>query len=110
MYRNRNVDDYEVVYIGVAGSGPGGSGGISGRLERHSRLARHSNGGKSKRVEKDWTHYSMFEVHDNITREEIRELEAMLLAIFRHDPRVGLTNKQKGSRRLSVLRKELQWK
>src|SRR5438132_246122 len=57
--------------------------------------------------ERGWR--SMFEVHDNITREEIMELEAVLLAIFRYDPR-PLTNKQKGSRKLSLLRRKLVWK
>jgi hypothetical protein len=108
LYR-RNADDYEVVYIGVAGLGPGGTGGIRGRLESHSRSARRANR-RATKVAKNWTHYSMFEVHDNITREEIMELEAVLLAIFRHDPRVGLANKQKGSHKLYVLRNELHWK
>jgi hypothetical protein len=29
-------------------------------------------------------------VHDNVSREEILELESFLLAIFRHDPRIQL--------------------
>jgi hypothetical protein len=37
-----------------------------------------------------WTHYSIFEVHDNVTGDEIRELEGLLLRIFRHDPRIEL--------------------
>jgi hypothetical protein len=52
----------------------------------------------------------MFEVHDNITRDEIRELESLLLAIFRHDPRIALTNKQQGSTRLYRLRSKVLWK
>ena len=89
--------DYRVVYIGVAGLGKGGTGSIRSRLRSH----RHKR--------KDWTHFSIFEVHDNIMREEIRELEAVLLAIFRHDPR-PLTNKQKGSSKLSLLKSKLLWK
>ena len=45
----------------------------------------------------------------NVTREEIREFEALLVGIFRHDPRIGLTNKQKGSKKLYELRKSSQW-
>jgi len=97
LYKREGKKQYRVVYIGVAGLGKGGTGGIRGRLRSHP----------SKK--KEWTHFSMFEVHDNITREEIMELEAVLLAIFRHDPR-PLTNKQKGSRKLSLLRRKLLWK
>lgn len=52
------------------------------------------------RRKKDWTHFSFFEVHDNVTSDEIRELEALLLGIFRDDQRIELANKQKGSRKL----------
>jgi hypothetical protein len=76
-------------YIGIAGKG-----GIRGRLESHARHKRN------------WTHFSYFEVHDNISAEEIRELEALLLQIFRHDPRVHLSNVQTGSRKFSALRSE----
>lgn len=71
-------------YIGIAGIGKDGGGGIRGRLKSHQQK------------KKGWTHYSVFEVHDNVTREEIREFEALLLGIFRHDPRIGLSNKQTG--------------
>lgn len=95
--RNDASNEYEVVYIGVAGVGKDGGGGIRGRLKTHHRKKTH------------WTHYSAFEVHDNVTREEIREFEALLLGIFRRDPRIGLTNKQKGSKKLYELRKSSQW-
>jgi hypothetical protein len=81
-----------VVYIGVAGFGK--NNGIGGRLRSH-----HSD------YKKDWTHYSFFEVHDNISSEEIRELETFLLAIFCHDPRIELSNRTHGSQRLRNLRK-----
>lgn len=97
LYRKGSSGEYEAVYIGVAGIGKSGGGGIRGRLKSH-----HAN-------RKDWTDYSMFEVHDNVSREEIRELEALLLAIFRHDPRIKLANKQKGSKKLYQLRRSSQW-
>jgi len=104
---------YEVTYIGVAGLGPGGTGGIRGRLLRHFN-ARNGTSQKPQKLEgrndQNWTHYSMFEVHDNVTREEIRELETLLLAIFKHDRRVALTNKQLDSRKLIGLRSEKGWK
>ncbi len=89
---------FRVVYIGVSGVAKNPTSGIGGRLRQHNKS-------KTKR----WTHYSFFEVHDNISREEILELESFLLAIFRHDPRIDLDNKQKGSGRLAQLRRDDVW-
>jgi hypothetical protein len=97
LYRQRD-SDYEVRYIGVAGISPSGGGGIRGRLKSHAAKKR------------GWTHFSFFEVHDNILRDEIRELEALLLGIFRHDSRIQLSNMQKGSSKLYKLRGLTHWK
>jgi hypothetical protein len=78
LYNNRSAENHEVVYIGVAGLGKTGGGGVQSRLRMHNRRI------------KNWTHYSFFEAHDNVTSEEIRELEALLLGIFRDDPRIEL--------------------
>ncbi len=91
LYHKSAGNHYAARYIGVAGLGPTGGGGIRGRLKSHVH-----------RIKK-WSHFSFLEVHDNITREEIRELEILLLAIFRHDPHVKLANKQKGSKKLYQL-------
>jgi len=53
-------DRYRVLYIGASGLGKDGGGGIKGRPRSHNRR------------KKKWTHYSIFEVHDNITSDEIR--------------------------------------
>jgi hypothetical protein len=98
LYRKRGADRYETFYIGVAGLGATGGGGIRARLKSHD----------SRKPE--WTHFSMFEVHDNVTRDEIRDLESLLLGIFRHDDRIRLSNKQIGSRKLYELRKATLWK
>jgi hypothetical protein len=45
-------------------------------------------------------------VHDNVSREEILELESFLLAIFMHDPRVELENKLRSSKRLWKLKQK----
>jgi hypothetical protein len=92
----KGTKHYEVVYIGVAGLGK--AGGIKGRLCSHHRK------------KKGWTHYSFFEVHNNVFTEEIRELEALLLGIFRHDPRIKLLNMQTGSKKLNALRRTTAWK
>lgn len=85
---------YEVFYIGVGGVAKNATSGIGGRIKNHDK----------KKV--GWTHYSFFEVHDNISREEILELEALFLRIFRHDRRVKLDNVQLGSTVLRSLSKE----
>jgi hypothetical protein len=96
LYRKQG-EDFEVTYTGVAGLSLGGRSGICSRLKSH---ARHKKG---------WTHYSVFEVHDNVTREEIRELEALLLGIFRDDQRIGLVNMQLGSKALKRIRVGADW-
>jgi hypothetical protein len=99
LYDNFSPKEFRVVYIGVAGLGTSGGGGIRSRIKRHDR-----------KIKKKWTHYSLYEVHDNITRDEIRELEALLLSIFRDDKRILLTNKQTGSKKFTLLRRKSRWK
>ena len=77
---------YEVFYVGVASDSKNGTSGIRARIRTHH---------KTKKT--GWTHYSFFEVHDNVSREEILELEGLFLRIFRHDPRVKLDNVRLGS-------------
>ena len=96
LYKER-AGHYDVRYIGVAGLSVGGKSGVTSRLKSH---ARHKD---------DWSHYSVFEVHDNITSDEIRELEALLLGIFRDDRRVKLANTQLGSRKLRQIRVNASW-
>ena len=98
LYRQKPPEQFEVFYIGVAGLGDVSRGGIRSRLRNHVKK------------KPGWTHFSFFEVHDNVTSEEIRELEALLLGIFRHDRRIQLANKHSGSKRLAELRKAKHWK
>jgi hypothetical protein len=86
---------YEVFYIGVAGVSKDARSGISARIKNHHKTKKDG-----------WTHYSFFEVHDNVSREEILELEGLFLRVFRHDPRVKLDNKQLGSAILWKLSKD----
>jgi hypothetical protein len=44
-----------------------------------------------------------FEVHDNVSAKDIRELESLLLHIFRYDPRIEIANRQLGSSILAKL-------
>jgi len=87
--RRKKKKIFEVFYIGVGGISKKSKSGIGARIRSHQK------------TKNNWTHYSFFEVHDNVSREEILELEGLFLRIFRHDPRVRLDNKQMGS---SILR------
>jgi hypothetical protein len=94
---HRHKKIFEVVYIGVGGVSRTAKSGVGGRIQGHDKT-KHG-----------WTHYSFFEVHDNISREEILELEGLLLRIFRHDPRVELANVQLGSKAFRALSKKAAW-
>src|SRR5271168_1421288 len=77
--RRGKKETYEVFYIGVAGVSKNATSGIGGRIKDHDKTKKEG-----------WTHYSFFEVHDNVSGEDILELEGLFLRIFRHDPRVKL--------------------
>ena len=81
----RRKKTFEVFYIGVGGVSKKAKSGVEARIKSHDK------------TKEGWTHYSFFEVHDNVSRGEILELEGLFLRVFRHDPRVNLDNKQPGS-------------
>ena len=82
--------NFEVVYIGMAWAG---SGGIRTRLRKHRR-SKHGQ----------WTHFSVFEVWDNIRDEEIRELEGLFRHIYKRDSRANTLNAARGFKPLRKLR------
>ena len=84
---------YDVVYVGMAGRSA--NGGIVRRLRRHT-----------KQKPGLWTHFSVFEVWDNIREEEIRELEGILRHIYRSDIRANSLAKQKSFKRLTAVRND----
>lgn len=57
---NKEQENYNVVYVGMA---RGEKTGIRSRIERHAR---------SKRKGNYWTHFSIYEVHDNISEDEVK--------------------------------------
>lgn len=95
LYERGRGKRFDVCYIGIAGTGR--RAGIRSRIRSH--VAKKPG----------WTHFSFFEVHDNISAGEIRELEALLLQIFRHDPRIKLLNVHKGSGPFSKARGRSVW-
>ena len=71
-----------VVYVGMA---RGERSGIKGRLRTHM---------KSK--PDLWTHFSVFQVWDNISAQEVEELEGLFRHIYRYDTQANQLNAQKG--------------
>lgn len=74
------------------------AGGVKAGIK--GRLRSHSIGSKSRL----WTHFSIFEVWDNITENEIKELEGLFRQIYRRDKRANKLNKQKQFNKLKRVR------
>jgi hypothetical protein len=85
----KSKEKYDVVYVGMARAG------MRGRLRAHIR---------SKRRGKLWTHFSVFEVWDNIWDDEIAELEGILRHIYRKDTQTNRLNRQRGFKALRRIR------
>ncbi|MBD3661691.1 MAG: GIY-YIG nuclease family protein [Arenibacter algicola] len=84
---------YNVVYIGMSAKEERGR--IRHRLYSHSR-----------RKALQCTHFSYYEVWDNISDTEIRELEGVFRQIYRFDKRANALNKQVTHRPLTRVRKK----
>ena len=96
LYNRRpKLKTYDVVYVGMT---LGGKGGLRGRLKGHRR----------KKVGL-WTHCSIFEVWDNIRNDEIVELEGLFRHIYRYDSRANKLNKQRGFKKLKMVRDSKFW-
>jgi len=67
--------------------------GVRGRLESHV-----------KRKGDLWTHFSAFEVWDNIRDEEIVELEGLFRHLYRKDSRANALNVQRNFRKATSVR------
>jgi hypothetical protein len=97
LYKYRpHIDRYDVVYVGMARQGS-----IRGRLKAHRR----------KKVGL-WTHFSIFQVWDNIRDEEVSELEGLFRHIYRKDTRANRLNVQRSFKKVKkICENDLQlWK
>ncbi len=81
---------YDVMYVGMTTSG------VRGRLEAHARSAKK---------EGLWTHFSVFEVWDNIQDDEIKELEGLFRHVFQRDSNANSLNVQRAYQPLVRVRK-----
>ncbi|HLX11844.1 MAG TPA: GIY-YIG nuclease family protein [Bacteroidota bacterium] len=77
LLKKESGDTYRVVYVGMAG---GAKAGIHGRLNSHK---------SSKRKGNKWDYFSFFEVWDNVSKDEVTELEGILRHIYRKDQNVN---------------------
>jgi hypothetical protein len=87
LLNKRGGSKYDVVYIGRA---------TGEQVCFHSRISDHD------KKKKGWTHFSLFEVHDNITKEVIGELEKLILHIYSQDSGTNMQNLQRRSSRFRV--------
>ncbi|HWP91198.1 MAG TPA: GIY-YIG nuclease family protein [Thermodesulfobacteriota bacterium] len=90
-HSKKGKDKYDVLYIGMARAGR--RGGIRGRLKSHRRRKGNS-----------WSHFSAFEVWDNIRDEEVTELEGLFRHIYRRDTKANSLNVQKAFKKLKRVR------
>jgi hypothetical protein len=95
LFEKHSGDKFNVVYVGMAG---GEKAGIQGRIRSHQR-----------RKGNLWTHFSAFEVWDNIREEEVRELEGLFRHIYRKDKRANRLNRQRGFKKLVKIRRATKW-
>jgi hypothetical protein len=92
LYNCWDQKHMDVVYIGMA---RGENTGVKARLQNHK---------KSK--SKLWTHFSVYEVWDNISKEQVEELEGLFRHIYRKDSAANSLNSQKSYRPLLKIRRK----
>jgi len=90
LYRKEKNDCMNLMYVGMTDAGAKG------------RLFSHSKGSKVDQ----WTHCSVYEVWDNITQEQIAELEALFRHTLRKDAAASSLNVQRESAIFRKLRQE----
>lgn len=89
---HKKGNSFNMVYVGM--SGKEARGRIKKRLLKHRQT-------KSTH----WTHFSYFEVWDNVSDLEIFELEGLFRQLYRFDLRANSLNKQQTHRPLTKVRK-----
>ena len=88
---NPKKKKYDVVYIGMS---RGLKTGIAGRLRAHNKSEKKGL----------WTHFSIFEVFDNISETEVAELEGLFRHIYRKDTQANHVNRQRSFKKLADAR------
>ncbi len=92
LFRSDRKKQMDVVYVGMA---RGEQSGMKARLLAHRR-----------NKENLWTHFSVFQVWDNISPQEVEELEGLFRHIYRYDAQANQLNAQKQHKPLSAIRRK----
>ena len=92
LFQKKGNKKFNAVYVGMA---RGNKTGIHGRINSHVL---------SKTKGSSWSHFSLFEVHDNISTEEVEELEGLLRHIYRFDLQANPFNQQRRYKKLINVR------
>lgn len=92
LFKSAGERQMDVVYVGMA---RGEETGMKGRLVSHR-----------KNKSDLWTHFSVFQVWDNISAQEVEELEGLFRHIYRYDSQANKLNKQKQHKQLAAIRRE----
>lgn len=87
--QRRRANLYDVVYVGLSNAG------IRTRLRSHRR---------SRTKSALWSHFSVFEVRDNVSEAVIAELEGLFRLIYRRDSRANPLNIQRTHQPLKRVR------
>lgn len=98
LYKSLGEKEMNVVYVGMA---RGEASGMAGRLKRHK-----------KNKPNLWSHFSVFEVWDNISAQEVEELEGLFRHIYRYDTEANSLNAQGSHKPLDAIRRKsaAEWK
>lgn len=94
LYHQDKHGQMNVVYIGMA---RGENSGARARLKAHV---------KSEGKRNLWTHFSVFEVWDNIRKEQIEELEGLFRHLYRKDASANGLNVQRTYKPLGKIRRK----
>lgn len=97
-FKTKNKDKYEIVYVGMS---RGKRAGIRSRLIKHATSKKKNNNPK-----KAWTHFSVYEVWDNISELEIQEIEGLLRHLYRKSALSNPLNQQRRYSKLTKLRND----
>lgn len=89
--QSRGKPKMDVVYVGMA---RGENSGARGRLKKHNS------------TKAEWTHFSVFEVWDNIYPQQIQELEGLFRHLYRRDSMANKLNRQRAYKPLLQLAKQ----
>lgn len=88
LYSGDTKSRFDVLYIGMARTG------ARPRLNDHFKK------------KADWTHFSIFEVWENVRDTELEELEGLFRHVYRKDAAANRLNVQKGYGKLRQLRRK----